>query len=411
VEETAAALAAADAAMKSALVPYIQAVKDENKAITELATANAWTPPSPETWAVLHTAGHSTGVTDIGDRSTHWIDRQWVDCGAYPLNQFRLSTHNGGSKIRYDYKCARNLKFSSPADSETSQENDGNGDIIFLDRLYADCGSTKAMSMFRYAIGNYQFKCMTPVDGQVSSCRTVRTSYQSKGGGGKKIEFLDRQDVKCSHTEVLQAFGLELGNEEMRYKYKCCRVTGGADQTFRRSKAAAIATNTAEINRCTTVISEAQQVQATAKALYEPEAVKRTAAVAKLAPLLEISTHAETESHFEDAKSRCQPNLLCTQSVCHRHASSNPCEPWPACYPHPCHPWPACSQKLPSGGYATSLKPLAPEAQAQADVAKVLQSYDAAAGYDAYPAVGYTAERLERGSTGPEAFDHEFRQR
>jgi len=51
-----------------------------------------------------------------------------------------------------------------------------------------------------------------------------------------------------------------------------------------------------------------------------------------------------------------------------------------------------------------------PAAQAQDDVAKVLQSYDAAAGYDADPAVGWTSERVERGSTGPEAFDHEFRQ-
>ena len=58
-----------------------------------------------------------------------------------------------------------------------------------------------------------------------------------------------------------------------------------------------------------------------------------------------------------------------------------------------------------------SLKPLKPSEREKEEIAKVLQSYDAAAGYLADPAVGKASERLERGSTGPDAFKNEFDQR
>ena len=301
VEKNAAVLAAADAAMKSALVPYIQAVNDEKTALSELATANVWAPPSPSAFAILRTQGHSTGYTDLDSRSTKWLDRQRVDCGAYPINQFRLDVHTEVrrfrkdiKRIRYNFKCAGNLAFSSPQDLATSQQNDGGGNVDHLDRLYLDCGSNKAMSMFRYALGKYQFRCVTPLHGQVTSCRTVYTGLASNDGGGQAVEYLDRQDVICSDNDFLQSFGLETHGGNMRYRYVCCKVTGGADQTFRSSNAALISANTREVNRCNSVIVQAQQVQATAKTLYEPEAAKRKTAADKLLPLLQISTQEGT---------------------------------------------------------------------------------------------------------------------
>ena len=64
-----------------------------------------------------------------------------------------------------------------------------------------------------------------------------------------------------------------------------------------------------------------------------------------------------------------------------------------------------------AGGFADSLKPLTPSERAKQDIAKVLQSYDAAAGFLADPAVGKASDRLERGSHGPDAFENEFDQR
>jgi len=114
VVAAAADVAAADVAAKDALVPYIKAVKDETAAQAALDSANAFVPPSPPTWASVHTSHYSTGLTDLGNHKTHYLDRQYVDCGAYPLAQFRLSVHNVMTRIRYGFKCAGTLAFGMP---------------------------------------------------------------------------------------------------------------------------------------------------------------------------------------------------------------------------------------------------------------------------------------------------------
>ena len=107
----AADVAAADVAQKKAMVPFIQAVKDETAAQALLDRANAFVPPSPPTWASITTTQYSTGLTDRGDGGVHYLERQNVDCGANPLTQLRMSVHNVLTKIRYDFKCAGHAKF------------------------------------------------------------------------------------------------------------------------------------------------------------------------------------------------------------------------------------------------------------------------------------------------------------
>ena len=65
----------------------------------------------------------------------------------------------------------------------------------------------------------------------------------------------------------------------IRYEYVCCRVSGAADVSYQRRKADAVAANAAEIRRQQAIISQAQSVQASAKALYEEEAAKRATGV------------------------------------------------------------------------------------------------------------------------------------
>lgn len=138
--------------------------------------------------------------------------------------------------------------------------------------------------------------------------------------------------------------------------------------------------------------------------VYEAKYKARQDDLATAAPMIAVNTEAETNAHFRSAQSRCQPRLLCLQEYCPGHGWRNP-------YPTPCSPWPECSKKLPAGGYTNGeIKPLTPLERAKDDVAKVLKSYDAAAGYDADPALGYEADRLERGSRGPSAFYGEFNQ-
>jgi len=169
--------------------------------------------------------------------------------------------------------------------------------------------------------------------------------------------------------------------------------------------AAQVSSAEQEIARLDSLIASLQSAQAAESAIYGSKYASREGAAETLAPLLAINTEEETKAHFEQAKNRCQPHLLCIQGACQGSASASH-------YPHPCHPWPACADKMPSGGYENNqLKPLTPAGRAVPDVAGALESYDAAAGYDADPAVGYNADRLERGSTGAAAFQHEFDQR
>ena len=218
---------------------------------------------------------------------------------------------------------------------------------------------------------------------------------------------------------MLQSFKLQTINGQIRYKYRCCRVTGEADLAFQTNKNQKIQENQREITRQQHLIDVAKEVQGTSKALYEEHAAKRSTAVTLLKQALAVSTEEEANTHFESAQNRCQPRLMCLQSWCDRRARTRPCEPWPQCYPAPCHPWPACSKKLPAGTQIRSaafggerfgtgirefcvearglsvlvklanpggfenarLQPLTPEERAKEEISDVLKSYDAAAGF------------------------------
>jgi hypothetical protein len=91
----------------------------------------------------------STDKTDIGNKKTHFLDRQTVDCGTNPINRFRLKTPGGN--IKYNFNCAENGKLGTPQDQVTDWQKDGDGNIIFLDRLKVQCGDDSLITKFHYA--------------------------------------------------------------------------------------------------------------------------------------------------------------------------------------------------------------------------------------------------------------------
>ena len=48
---------------------------------------------------------HQSDETPRDNGKTHYLDRQDVDCGGYPLNGFQMKTGQGGSMISYKYGC------------------------------------------------------------------------------------------------------------------------------------------------------------------------------------------------------------------------------------------------------------------------------------------------------------------
>jgi hypothetical protein len=110
----------------------------------------------------------STGKTKIGNRKTHFLDRQTVDCGTNAINKFRLQTP--GTNINYVFRCAENGRLESPQEKVTDWEDDGGGNIIFLDRLNVRCGDDSLITKFHYARNNKHDKVL---------CTRAETSKRS----------------------------------------------------------------------------------------------------------------------------------------------------------------------------------------------------------------------------------------
>jgi hypothetical protein len=97
---------------------------------------------------------------------------------------------------------------------KTSLQDDGSGSIRALDMLSVDCGVNKAISQFRFVNiqsspfwdqmrkNYYEFSCVEANDDAKLVCRDVQTPPSADGGGGKRIDFLDRQNVACNNNEV-----------------------------------------------------------------------------------------------------------------------------------------------------------------------------------------------------------------
>ena len=53
---------------------------------------------------------HQSDETPRDNGKTHYLDRQDVDCGGYPLNGFQMKTGQGGSMISYKYGCLEGVR-------------------------------------------------------------------------------------------------------------------------------------------------------------------------------------------------------------------------------------------------------------------------------------------------------------
>jgi hypothetical protein len=110
-----------------------------------------------------------TSKTAIGNRKTHFLDRQTVDCGPNPINRFHLRTP--GSKIKYNFNCAEKGNLESPQKKVTDWEDDGGGNLIFLDRLKVQCDDDSLITKFHYARNSKNDKVPSPRN------KTVRSGW------------------------------------------------------------------------------------------------------------------------------------------------------------------------------------------------------------------------------------------
>lgn len=90
---------------------------------------------------------HITRVQSHGNGNTVYLDKHNVSCNRGLLNQFELSKYNNG--IQYNYSCNENINTKNCVNKNTGWNDDGKGNVIFLDRHNLDCGKDSYLKQFK----------------------------------------------------------------------------------------------------------------------------------------------------------------------------------------------------------------------------------------------------------------------
>ena len=191
----------------------------------------AASPPAASKQYTLRSA--NTISNENGEGKVYYLDRHNVDCGydhePDGLNGFQLKSNNDNATIQYEYKCLTGIDTSDGGEHNTAPDVDGDPPhSVYLDRHTVDC-KNKPITQFklhRNSAGDkifYKYHCAKAPNS--STCRDVTTEYNDQGGGN--VVYLDRHAVNCNEGEYLSKFRLDADDNDTtgkyRYEYKCCK--------------------------------------------------------------------------------------------------------------------------------------------------------------------------------------------
>ena len=175
---------------------------------------------------------YNTGFQTNGEGKVYYLDKHNVSCNIDSLggiNGFHLKTDHDNATMAYEFGCLNGIDTSDGSDHNTTPDVDGDPPhTVYLDRHTVDC-ATKPITQFRLHRNSegdkifYKYHC---AKGPASStCRDVTTEYNDQGAGN--VIYLDRHAVKCNEGEYLSKFRLDADDNDTtgkyRYEYKCCK--------------------------------------------------------------------------------------------------------------------------------------------------------------------------------------------
>ena len=192
----------------------------EGGAVVRLVVASA-----PRPFKAGRLGGWSTPLNDDGRGNMVYLDRHTLDCGENAINQFRLTRAGTSNRYQYLFTCTSGGWLGAPASQSTKLDLDGGGNAVYLDRQNVDCGTNAVLIKFHLARGSgkvrYDFSC-APSKVPLQ-CRDAETAFNDEGGGN--AVYLDRHDVRCNANEAIGQFRLlRSGRGTYHYTYKCCSV-------------------------------------------------------------------------------------------------------------------------------------------------------------------------------------------
>lgn len=161
----------------------------------------------------------NTPDNDDGGGNIVFLDRHHLNCGTDGMNSLRLYRPSV-TQIAYEYHCLP-MNYAGTNDLYTPANDDGGGNSIYLDRHGVDCSGTALQYLhLERPSGNtirYHYKCS---DIALSSVDDYYTPANADGGGNSI--FLDRHHVSCPANEVLSYLRLQRPTvNTIRYHYKC----------------------------------------------------------------------------------------------------------------------------------------------------------------------------------------------
>eukprot|EP00928_Gymnodinium_smaydae_P037196 TRINITY_DN25863_c0_g2_i1.p1 TRINITY_DN25863_c0_g2~~TRINITY_DN25863_c0_g2_i1.p1 ORF type:complete len:1342 (-),score=166.03 TRINITY_DN25863_c0_g2_i1:240-4217(-) len=174
--------------------------------------------------------------------SMYYLDRHTVACGEFEAIQAWQLVTPQNDQMQIDYTCCSigvpSSNTVSPPVPYTNLNDAGGGNTVYFDRHTVQCSDQQTQALNRWQLSGdrpqWQFAivCVETAE-PLGPCRTLSTNWNSNGGG--LINYLDRHDVACASTEVLNMWHLENepGNS-YRINYNCCR-SPTIDRCYQRS--------------------------------------------------------------------------------------------------------------------------------------------------------------------------------
>src|SRR6056300_1366186 len=167
-----------------------------------------------------------TGFQTNGSGKVYYLDRHHVNCNNDGLRRFQLKTVNQpdgeNNTIAYEFGCLTGLGITETTGKETTLDVDGDPPhTVYLDRHTVDCDN-KPITQFRLHRNSdgdkihYKYSCGNTIPS--NSCRDVTTEYNDQGAGN--VIYLNRHNVKCDEGEYLSKFRLDADDNDTTGKYR-----------------------------------------------------------------------------------------------------------------------------------------------------------------------------------------------
>jgi hypothetical protein len=160
--------------------------------------------------------------------NVRYLDRHNLKCGANSvLSKIQLRSL-GGNKIKYNYKCCSVPAglLGSVTSRDSGLNSDGGGDARYLDRHMVKCQPNELMTQVKlgsYGGGKirYNYKCASVKFG---GCSLHSTQANDDGKGN--LRYLDRHNIECPAGKGLKRFKMiRVGSRKYRFEYRCCTVS------------------------------------------------------------------------------------------------------------------------------------------------------------------------------------------